>query len=221
MPAEPACPVALLWKLPLEVREEIYYYAVSQPPEKNTPVNQIRNVGAVRLFEGWWGTEPMSRILRVNRQIHDEAEAVLYSQYKFCFPNYTDTDLVHRVLDPMSVRARHLLGRIELFYIVRTHTIPRPGYPAPTSERIEHQWKDAFSLLVELLPGLREAEIGIGFVGGDMPEDQRREVVEVALRIASPLKYVEKLGVHPAGKYEGQRSETFRDIAERVRNRSW
>lgn len=164
----------------------------------------------------------MTRILRVNRQVHDEAEAVLYSRFQFCFPQYIDTGFVQAVLDSLSARARSLLRSNRVYVILRCRIPTGGGYADPSSKRNEARWKEAFSLLVELLPGLREVDFGIAFVGMEVPEAERRHVVELALRIASPLRNVEKLTLSPMSPFEGQqRLEICRDVVQRLHDGVW
>ena len=222
MAEEPFHPTALFWTLPLEIREEIYYYALFQPPEHCTPDDCIRFESAnIVKPKVWWATERMTRLLRVTRQVHDEAEAVLYSRFKFCFPYYTDTELVHTVLDPLSPRARDSLRTIELIVVLRCRIPSEGGYADFGSKRNEAIWKEAFSLLVELLPGLRNVNFGIAFVGMKVPEEEQTHVVDSALRIASPLKNVENFRVSPMGTFEGQRLKIMREVVQRVQAGFW
>ncbi|MCJ1366011.1 hypothetical protein MMC16_005136 [Acarospora aff. strigata] len=216
MSDKPASPPCLFMTLPLELRQEVYYYALLGPPSYGIPQDfiHIETAGSKIYDTYYWGSEQMTRLLRVNRQIHHEAEEVLYTRFQFGFPLYVRTQLVHDVLDPLSARARSLIRRVGLYIVLRT-------FPGPGAKQAAPLWKDAFALLVRLLPGLREAKLAIGFVGGDVPESQRGQVVELALRIASPLRNIEELKVSAVSDYEGQRLETIRDIVERIRAGIW
>lgn len=69
--------------------------------------------------------------------------------------------------------------------------------------------------------GLRSAELAVGFVVGEVPEYQRRQVVELALNIASPLRNVEKLRLHKVNDYKGQRSGIVQEVEGRIRAGTW
>lgn len=223
MADEPPSRFSLFFNLPLELREEIYYYALFQPPQYHKPGDWVGIESAPLMYYDatWWGTEKMTRILRVSRQVHSEAEAVLYSRFHFCFPYYTDTKLVHTVVSSASARARSLIRRIRVHVVLRCRIPPDGGYADGTSKENEARWKGAFSLLVELLPGLREVAYEVAFVGLVVPDHERRHVVDLVLRVASPLRNVEKLMLPPMAKFEGQRLEIWRDVLQRVHAGSW
>lgn len=220
---EPPSRFSLFFNLPLEIREEIYYYALFQPPQYKTPGDWVGIVSAPPMYYDttWWGTEKMTRTLRASRQVHSEAEAVLYSRFHFCFPYYTDTKFVHTVVGSVSARARSLIRSIRVYVVLRCRIPPDGGYADGTSRGNEVKWKGAFSLLVELLPGLRVVDYAVAFVGLKVPDHEQRHVVDLALRVGRPLKNVEKLTVSPMGDFEGQRLEIWRDVMQRVHAGSW
>ena len=218
----PDKPIFCFLNLPLEIREEIYYHALQQPPRHSLPSGTVSVVtAAFKSDDTWCGTEQMTRLLRVNRQVHHEAEGVLYSRFRFSFPHYTTAQAVHTVLDPLSARARALLRTVKVDVILRLRIPPEGGYADPVSKRNEALAKEAFALLVELLPGLREVEFALAFVGMKVPDEERRHVVELALRIVSPLRHVEKLTLSPMSTFEGQRLQIWREVVQRVHAGSW
>ncbi|KAF2501786.1 hypothetical protein BU16DRAFT_556258 [Lophium mytilinum] len=92
------------FRLPTEIRLKIYYYALQHPHGDSDPawlspfkrpiievlppdVRHKKDSSEVDMGIVYWGTELMTRLLRVNRQIHSEAVEVLYTKFVFDFKN--------------------------------------------------------------------------------------------------------------------------------------
>src|SRR5947207_6015960 len=83
-----------LLHLPTEIRIEILYYVLLCPvPSDSNDATKVclgLNDFEISVARGtdhrYWGTERMTRLLRVNHQLHAEAEEVLYTSFLFCFP---------------------------------------------------------------------------------------------------------------------------------------
>ncbi|KAK2805235.1 hypothetical protein FQN50_006260 [Emmonsiellopsis sp. PD_5] len=105
-------------QLPRELRDIIYYYALRRPTDAELRIKPGRchwdppgaaedEMPIVSLkapdVDLWAGREEMSRLLRVNRQIHDEASEVLYSAFTFTL-QYVDIHCWRHNLSPTLVR---------------------------------------------------------------------------------------------------------------------
>ena len=84
----------------------------------------------------------------------------------------------------------------------------------------ENVWRDAFALIVELLPRLQSVDMSIIITGGDVEGELRRRTVDSAIRIASPLKGVKHLTIRTHKSTERQQV-LVDDIKERVQAGIW
>src|SRR5438034_10299019 len=83
-----------LLHLPVEIRLEILHFAILCPiPCDSCDAAKVclgssdfRHASIRNRQRYYWGTERMTRLLRVNHQLHAEAEEVLYTSFLFCFP---------------------------------------------------------------------------------------------------------------------------------------
>ena len=94
-----------LLTLPPEIRDQIWEYTLEDPfydpdtsndlcPSASSPTTAIvqpREIHHCETIDLYWGLEPMTRLLRVNRQIHDEATQVLYERFTFELSAIDDT----------------------------------------------------------------------------------------------------------------------------------
>ncbi|KAL9057705.1 MAG: hypothetical protein Q9162_002179 [Coniocarpon cinnabarinum] len=136
-----------LLTLPIEIRTQIWHLALGDPfydPSSsiNAPVNADHNIGfddvivqpprpeCCDVIEPYWGLEPMTRLLRVNRQIHDEATRVLYGHFMFHFVTELDEWLLDDFLGILSGRAKSLIRAVGL----RLHV-------GPQNSRLTHGFK--------------------------------------------------------------------------------
>ncbi|MCJ1485554.1 hypothetical protein MMC06_005729 [Schaereria dolodes] len=227
----PSCQPIHFLNLPVEIRSKIYYHAFLHPdPIRGCPPHKIhvlepKTAHATR-WSGhpWWGTEPMTRLLRINHQIHDEAEKVLYTRFCIGFPLHVTTQIVRKLLIPMSDQARSSIRSVGVCIALLT----KPFFPlgsvtlnrALGSVSKENVWRDAFALIVELLPRLQSVDMSIIITGGDVEGELRRRTVDSAIRIASPLKGVKHLTIRTHKSTERQQV-LVDDIKERVQAGIW
>ena len=104
--------------------------------------------------ESYWGTESMTRLLRVSRQVHDEALPVLYSRFTFGWPDFSDTKHVHEVLDPMRPVARRSIRNVAFLPIISSKTTD-----LPECEQHLKRHKDAWALIKKELPNIRSVHL--------------------------------------------------------------
>ncbi len=175
-------------KLPREIRDSIYYYALLHPntgPTVNpTDICFMRHQEPDRYSTAYWGTEKSTHLFRVNRQVSDEALEMFYSSFSFHFPNYVDVALVNATLrDTLSAGARSLISSIGLvtsLFLRRT--------PGPFAHSDDEKVRQAFEAVVKLLPNVRRVQLTLSLGGFKVPDYQVKEVVTRAMRKASPLR---------------------------------
>ena len=126
-----------LLDLPPELRLKIYEYALQIPNEYiDSPLIVVNDGGncftararyrALSMCPSWEGENGSVRaLLSVNRQIHNEAEDLLYSRNTLFFKNAFDLDRVGVLLDNMSATARNRIRSVgfEVFFFV--HSQPK------------------------------------------------------------------------------------------------
>ncbi|KAK2739225.1 hypothetical protein FQN55_009505 [Onygenales sp. PD_40] len=119
-------------QLPRELRDIIYYHALRRPTDAELRVKPGRfrwqmqaaaddempivRLSSPHVVDLWAGREEMSRLLRVNRQIHDEASEILYSAFTFTLL-YADAEYFRHNLHPSCVRrVRRLAITVSLLW---------------------------------------------------------------------------------------------------------
>ena len=189
----------LLDRLPAEIRVEIYHYAFLQPCFMTSPSDEAdiiakseaRDPGLgsriiLRRPAVYWGTESMTRLLRVCHQVHNEALPVLYARFTFCWPSYTNYRLVQTVLDPLRAVARECIRSIKLCIVLQ----------APRLIPHFDQWRAAFSRIAASLPSLLDVTVYLSWMDRMcIPASSVRLVVERGLNLLRPLRNVKKLKV--------------------------
>ncbi|KAL2783856.1 hypothetical protein BJX66DRAFT_110882 [Aspergillus keveii] len=104
--------------LPRELRDMVYFYALRPPgaheyivkmPEdrkERTRQDEVPiSLSNAWDSDDWTGTEEMSRLLRVNRQVHGEAKEVLYTKFRFIIRPTTIKMHPHRLRKQLGGRA--------------------------------------------------------------------------------------------------------------------
>ncbi|KAL1860131.1 hypothetical protein Plec18170_002080 [Paecilomyces lecythidis] len=148
---------AHLLRLPAELRLKIYEYALAVPNEyMDQPLIVVNDRGntftargryrALSMCPSWVGEDGTARkLLAVNRQIHDEAEDLLYSQYTFFFLNSFNLERAGEFLDTLSATARSRIRSVgfEIFFFVHTQT----GVPKRTLRLYEQVGREMMKRL--------------------------------------------------------------------------
>ncbi|OJJ48288.1 hypothetical protein ASPZODRAFT_61892 [Penicilliopsis zonata CBS 506.65] len=148
-----------LLRLPAELRLKIYEYALDVPNEYlDKPLIVVTDRGrdsftargryrALAMCPSWVGEDGTARrLLAVNRQIHDEAEAQLYARNTLFFLNAFDLDRLGAFLDTMSATARTQVRSVG--FEVRFFVHSQMGVP----KRSLAQYDRAARLLRDRLP---------------------------------------------------------------------
>ena len=158
------CP--FLDTVPLEVREIIYHYALLFPDDSDAavreghvlpPLDRLRILSKTDPTLAHWGTEAMTRLFRVSRQIYVEALQVFFKNFEFSFPPRFNRTLIDRAFLPMLslrqwtwIRRLHLkigVGELGSLQIDGSRTCLRPGC----------------QYLARMLKGLRSVVIDLSF----------------------------------------------------------
>ncbi|KAL6720787.1 hypothetical protein ACLMJK_002712 [Lecanora helva] len=223
--------------LPLEIRQEIYYHVFLQPsqtiraPDEADLIvspnrreilhNKVEAAAVSREFTIFWGTEEMTRLLRVCHQVHDEAISVLYSRITFCWPLYTSVSFVKAVLKRMSLVAREQMRHVGLFVLLDLND-------GETPDVLVINWKKAFIYLAKSLPALISVRVSFEWMdsGARVTRKSKRLFVERALDMMSPFNKVQKLTVNHKMELtpdsdRDQRIEMARELKWRAENGHW
>jgi hypothetical protein len=202
-------------KLPREIRDSIYYYALLRPDlgpfSPPAHVCHIHDKGSGPRSTTYWGTEKSTRLFRVNRRVSSEASEIFYSSFQFHFLQSADVGLVNATLrDTLTPRARSLIRAVGFNILLRTSF---PTDPQSTEKR-----RQVLAAVVELLPALEaekaRVELCLGFLGIEVPEGEERKIVDRAVWIAGPLKDVKALVLKGPENENAQRLRIVRDARE-------
>lgn len=160
--------------LPLEIRRTIYYYALLPSPEYRQVLRPLR----AKWPNSWWGTEKMSRILRVNKQLHWETEEILYSSFEFSFLDTTPY-ILQGFLEVLSPRARSLMRHV-------SWSITMNGRIRDSILQVHIQnWKACFEVMCKEIPSLNKIALQIRFLGGLATSNMRATFVGSIMDLVS------------------------------------
>lgn len=181
----PTTPFPFL-QLPREIRDLIYYHALSGPeivvfPDPLSQVDsRLRSSEDLQKF--CWGTENSTRLFRVNHQVSSEASQLFYSTFHFRFSYSFSVQSVNALFrDCLSVKTRNLISNI-CFPIVIWRT------PGSFPLKDEEKRRQAIAAAIRFLPNLRRVALTVSLNGDDVSEGKVKGVVDRALKVASPLK---------------------------------
>lgn len=218
----PSPSTSRFFSLPLELRIQIYYYALLHPRE-GTPISPD-NIHVIcrkgnRYDYGWrsdwWGSERMTRLLRVNAQIYYEATEVLYTRFTFLFNCHMST--VRTFLDPFSPRVCSLVRWLSLLLTLDMRSLDL------AQDRGKKLYDgNPFAVLALRLPDLRGVNLLVSFVG-DHPSDTLRDyLVEQALNYARPFRRVPSLVLENDDEVGWpHRAEVVQRCRERIQAGTW
>jgi hypothetical protein len=202
-----------LLDLPIEIRIEILYYALLCPilsansyddaakvclglSDFGTPPVVDRNPKERSCY--YWGTERMTRLLRVNHQLHAEAEEVLYSSFVFCFPPDMSPRSLSSFIAGRSRRSLKLIRHIELsLHLVlkeRSWWNPPVAFQLYAFTYLLQQWEMCKVILAEL-PGLKTVKLQLSSAGGPQPTTpkERGSLVNLVVRLMGMFRSVQRL----------------------------
>lgn len=202
-------------KLPREVRDKIYYYALLEPDDHPTvsrldvcEIYKTRFAPSTR----YWGSEEATRLFRVCHQVSIEALEIFYSRFTFRFATLGDPTFVKATLQhTLTVWARSLLGRIEISINLRSN-------PGPFTLGDEEKWRQTIETIRQSLPNIRRARVYVSVVGHDVPEHQVKSVVERALRMIHPLTDLTGVFLEGSSNETVQRTRIIRELHEALRS---
>lgn len=171
-------------QLPRELRDSIYYYALLRPGHyvNRSPVHicSLDDHVSWKSSDYYWGTEKSTRLFRVNHQVSDEALEVFYSRFPFHFPPWVAK--VKRALCPLSASSRSLITSVAMRLFLTT------GVHWKVNVKDEEDWRMAVEAMIEMLPNVRRVELTFSQSGQTAPDDQVKDIVDRAVKMAGPLK---------------------------------
>lgn len=146
--------------LPFEIRAEILFYTFKHPYPP-TPIRPTIDTVRINFIpwqdlhriqqRGWWGSREMTYLLLINRQIHEEAEKVLFK--RFIFLVRPQMQNMHAMQKFMSVRlstaARGFITRLRIIWQFRAI-----GF-------IDAELSKVYSLLMSELPNLKAVAVAV------------------------------------------------------------
>ena len=200
-------------RLPREIRDTIYYYALVRPYTgpyiEPTGICYMHHKPSSRhASKLYWGTEKSTRLFRVNHQVYSEASEIFYSTFPFHFPASIDIALInHTLRDTLNIRARTLIRKVG--FMVPIRSIPYSFTPKDDDKRLL-----AFEAIAKLLPNIRQVEINVALVGHDAPEWQVMEVVNRVSKTFGPLKDLPGLTIYESFNTNNQRARIMKEVRE-------
>lgn len=211
----PSQPFAFL-KLPREIRDSIYHYALlydwTGPDVITNHCNFYRREEPFNPLihsRDYWGTEESTRLFRVNRQVSHEALELFYSTFYFHCPSTFTVALVNATIrDTLNLWARSLIRNIS-FHMNLLCSHRNAFTPGREEER-----RQSFEAAVKLLPNFKRVELTLCFIGLTVPDYKVKELVAIALRTASPLKDCTGLVLKGNTNETAQRTRIFREVRE-------
>lgn len=146
--------------LPYEIRAEILYYTFKHPypPTPTRPtITEVRKnfipwQDLHRIQKrGWWGSREMAYILLINRQMHDEAERVLFKHFIFLVrPQMQSVNAMQKFMSArLSIAARGFITRLRIIWQFRAI-----GF-------IDVELSEVYSLLMFELPNLKAVAVAV------------------------------------------------------------
>ncbi|KAL8853326.1 MAG: hypothetical protein Q9221_001802 [Calogaya cf. arnoldii] len=199
-------------KLPREIRDLIYYYALirpgSGPNVEPARVCYMHHSASSRyLSTSYWGTEKSTRLFRVSHQVYNEASSIFYSAFPFYFPSHMDIAMVNDTLGILNIRSRNLIQKLGFVLVFRSIQSPT------TSENDEKKGR-AMEAALKLLPNVTQVEATVALIGHDVPKWQIMAVVKRILETLAPLKDVPTINVRGSSGDENQRLQILREVGK-------
>jgi hypothetical protein len=193
VPPIPGSPTtSALLAFPLEIRRAIYFYALLPSPEYRQVLRPLR----AKRKNSWWGTEEMSKVLIINRQLHWEMEEVLYSSFEFSFMETTPYN-IQGFLDVLSPRARYLIQHVScsITMNVRIRESIRQSY--------FNNWKACFEVMCKEMPGLRRIALQFRFLGISNTSSMRRASLESMMDLVNVFRSGQEVSLLPYDQHDG------------------
>lgn len=205
-------------KLPREIRDPIYYYALLRPridcsSDSTNIVCVYPKVGAdspSKSYESpYWGTKKSTRLFLVNHQFSNEALEVFYSTYPFLFPQtFNVADVNATLRDNLCPRVKGLITIIRFSFGLLTWE----STPGPRGENA----KQVIEAVMGLLPNVKRVVLTLSISGFDVPEHQVQNLVASALKVARPLSGFAGLFMAEYAFETDQRARVIKEVREKL-----
>ncbi|KAF8855519.1 hypothetical protein BDZ45DRAFT_746419 [Acephala macrosclerotiorum] len=101
-------PTPTLLTIPTEICVRIFHYALEEAEHfwgfpNTTIINRIEPINPCKQKPSFYGTKYMGALFLISRQLHDEVEEILYTQFMFAFTHYMNIKKLCRFIDPLSL----------------------------------------------------------------------------------------------------------------------
>lgn len=178
--------------LPIELRQMIYHLALLPGPSDlyTDPsliiVDFMKMPNRSQLKANCWSNlsfQQRLNLLYVNKQIHDEAEYVLYTFFRIHFANQDLWRYVHPLQRWLAVKARRWIRKIVLFASLPMRLNPRGSYQEGVFG------PQCFQLLGENLSNLKRVHLTINFRGPAVRPDDSEYLVPCVLEKTIPTRH--------------------------------
>lgn len=217
--------------LPFEIRAEILFYTFKHPYPP-TPIRPTIDTVRINFIpwqdlhriqqRGWWGSREMTYLLLINRQIHEEAEKVLFK--RFIFLVRPQMQNMHAMQKFMSVRlstpARGFITRLRIIWQFRAI-----GF-------IDAELSKVYSLLMSELPNLKAVAVavristpqteklfGYNLLSGFNIGDMEKLIVIRMMIVLEPFKQLEHLEV--SCSEASPMKSAVQDCRRRIKSGDW
>lgn len=194
-----------LLDLPPEIRGKIWKLALT-PCELFHPAPHVVGgwgrcgVAINHYHNAWhWGTYKMTRLLRVSRQVHNEACRVLYSKFDFNFALNMEISQIEALHKKMLIRWRESIRTIivNAYLDLNVHNM--------------EQWLDksvtVFTGIRKLVPNVTLVKLYFKDNNSARPtEDYTEEIVKIGLKLVKPFRGV-SMQILPTREIPGEPKE--------------
>jgi hypothetical protein len=216
-----------LLSLPVEIRLKIFFYALQRRSFfggdfRGHIIQAVlgekqRKIHRNGYNSPYWGPERMTRLLRVCKQIHDEAEGVLYRNFIIDWPQFACACSVPVLLSKRSPRFKELVR----FIAVRLRQDEHNHRGAWTLRQRQMKQQALYKALLAELPALRSVSMSVSFVGrGPIDEAKKGMLVDNIVRLAGVFRDIDKLELsYLTVGPDGTREQIVREARERIRRK--
>ena len=184
-----------LLTIPSEIRLQILRYTL-QEPERDHVLPNAFYVYWPRAFPEpdkykppFYGTAEMSKLFTICREIHDELETLLYTQFVFIFAHFLSLASARDFINPLSTRKKGLLREIMVPINLNLGFWKTEDDPAKINADQVRRKGEAFEYMRATLPGLRRVHIYPIFIGGSldgsMPKGRLDEFADLIMDLVS------------------------------------
>jgi hypothetical protein len=215
------------------LRLRIYFFSFDDPDLARRPKNIQRLEVAIlsdqflRNRPGFWGTERMTRILRVNKQVYEEAREVLYKEFSFWLGPLSDfVPGAYRSIrrpvrtpdDMLNAKALSLVRHIEITLFLRLQQFyTYSGIPEdfshldtmgvtsaiPSMDPFLAMQRSALQRAITRMPAIKSVTLWVGVPYIRIPDGAKARMVYHVVEIARILRGIDSIVLNFDRQVEG------------------